>query len=1274
MEASPSPSIYHSTATTPSIATSNTTEEFTLSSILQQFDLDKYIAIGTLVIKCESWKDAQSYDSTSWSELDAVATSDLDASNSLGVLLLPLVSTGWLRLFLRTNVDQTTSAIRIYLLSEDVSRATVDRSSSKLRRQLKKLLSRLQTEDDGRFGERLDPRPRAANGGDRSLWYIFNTVPSPAPDVDRPIASHDSESMQDLLYGPLDGIKTQLYPFQARTAAAMVERETAPESYLDPRFEERTDQDGRRYYFSPKDAVFLREPQQYETTRGGILAESMGYGKTLICLAVIVATKHHMPRFPVEYPPIMPKREHTASLLSMTAANIARHALPWRRSKVPPHLVELLQSYVPAYNIPPDPIRFNRNPSKLPIRHLTLSHCTLLVVPDHLFDQWISQIHSHVEPGVLSVLYIGERTQKLPCASELVTYDTILFTKSRFELEILDGQDVQGRSLGQGPQTSCQCPYIGASRLRDCTCLTPEEIYKSPLKEVHWLRIVVDEGHGFASPTSAAVRVANQLQAERRWVVSGTPAKGLVGVEIDDHYHENLDFSDHATASERWKAVREARKGFLSTPDETHGAQALGLLASRFLKVQPFTGALKGDNAANWNDYIYRGTGKDARLSGYSSCLSRTLERLIIKTRPEDVEKDLQLPPLNHRVVRLEPSFYDKMTTNMFVQVMRGNAITSERADRDYLFHKDNEKPRHELIRNLRQANFFWTGFSPDDVASSLDVCSTYLDKAEAKCTAEDRKALLESMDTIKRLPGISTWEAMGFSHELGIYVDPWPEDYLDIWALNHKDQPAPIGLESLYQAQIHVNSAESAHEDPLERFNAIGIDMKRRFKDRKAETEHKRDPKDAKTSQSAGKILNSGVPSSILTSNGDGGARRSILSNRSPNKAGKKSPNLLKRKAMDEFEEVTSPSKRPKFNLTPGHVAVASPEFEDAESNTSTSASLSAARKCVGFTTDELPSQSPTKPRKSAGSASDLPMRITTESLGHSSNSHATPQSSSSKSQPQKPSILKPSIATSSSTGPSTDSGTQKNLTQLHSSTLLGTTSAKASYLIDAFTRYTPHEKVLVFFDCITTARYIQSLLDLLHIGSRHFAYRMPTRTRAKNKTDFQENPLVRVLLIDVKLGGEGLDLNAASVVLIVNPICQPALEAQVIKRAHRIGQTRRVLVETLILKGTVEEELFEMSMKMTRKELGEGMARNERIRDVLLNAKIIPVGEREHEPLRAMARLAVPQKIFGRENWKAFNEIDDDDDGGDDTESKGGRKRASVRKGRRKKGIVVK
>ena len=65
---------------------------------------------------------------------------------------------------------------------------------------------------------------------------------------------------------------------------------------------------------------------------------------------------------------------------------------------------------------------------------------------------------------------------------------------------------------------------------------------------------------------------------------------------------------------------------------------------------------------------------------------------------------------------------------------------------------------------------------------------------------------------------------------------------------------------------------------------------------------------------------------------------------------------------------------------------------------------------------------------------------------------------------------------------------------------------------------------------------------------------------------------------LISLKAGGVGLNLTGADTVILVDLWWNPAVEAQAIGRAHRMGQEQKVEVYRLITKGTIEEKIQEL------------------------------------------------------------------------------------------------
>ena len=72
-----------------------------------------------------------------------------------------------------------------------------------------------------------------------------------------------------------------------------------------------------------------------------------------------------------------------------------------------------------------------------------------------------------------------------------------------------------------------------------------------------------------------------------------------------------------------------------------------------------------------------------------------------------------------------------------------------------------------------------------------------------------------------------------------------------------------------------------------------------------------------------------------------------------------------------------------------------------------------------------------------------------------------------------------------------------------------------------------------------------------------------------------------VPVFLISLKAGGSGLNLAEADYVFLLDPWWNPAVEAQAIDRAHRIGQTRIVQVYRLIAADTIEEKVLALAKR---------------------------------------------------------------------------------------------
>jgi SNF2 family DNA or RNA helicase len=133
---------------------------------------------------------------------------------------------------------------------------------------------------------------------------------------------------------------------------------------------------------------------------------------------------------------------------------------------------------------------------------------------------------------------------------------------------------------------------------------------------------------------------------------------------------------------------------------------------------------------------------------------------------------------------------------------------------------------------------------------------------------------------------------------------------------------------------------------------------------------------------------------------------------------------------------------------------------------------------------------------------------------------------------------------------------------------------SAKLNALFDVLEPLMAEgHKVLVFSQFVT-------MLDILReeIQARdwpHFFLAGDTENRGELIAQFQAAPGATVFLLSLKAGGFGLNLTAASYVVLFDPWWNPAVENQAIDRTHRIGQTSTVIAYRLLAKHSIEEKI---------------------------------------------------------------------------------------------------
>jgi superfamily II DNA or RNA helicase len=114
---------------------------------------------------------------------------------------------------------------------------------------------------------------------------------------------------------------------------------------------------------------------------------------------------------------------------------------------------------------------------------------------------------------------------------------------------------------------------------------------------------------------------------------------------------------------------------------------------------------------------------------------------------------------------------------------------------------------------------------------------------------------------------------------------------------------------------------------------------------------------------------------------------------------------------------------------------------------------------------------------------------------------------------------------------------------------------------------------KVLVFSQFVT-------MLDLLQKRMRERAWPSfylagSTENRGDLVREFQSAQGSAVFLISLKAGGFGLNLTAASYVVLFDPWWNPAVENQAIDRTHRIGQANKVMAYRLLMRDSIEQKI---------------------------------------------------------------------------------------------------
>ncbi|KAH0318952.1 hypothetical protein KCU71_g4847, partial [Aureobasidium melanogenum] len=209
---------------------------------------------------------------------------------------------------------------------------------------------------------------------------------------------------------------------------------------------------------------------------------------------------------------------------------------------------------------------------------LIKSRATLIVTPPTILQQWKDELARHAPDlsvlhykGVSDVGSSKRGTQSI--LADLAQCDVVLTTYSVLAKEVHFAVDPPERSLRQRER----------KRTRP----------RSPLVQMHWWRVCLDEAQMVESGVSAAAQVASLLPREHAWAVSGTPLKK----DVQDLF---------------------------------------GLLV--FLRYQPYC-----NSSAIWNRLIHR----------YGDLFKTLFGHLTLRHTKDQVRHELRLPPQRRVVLTL---------------------------------------------------------------------------------------------------------------------------------------------------------------------------------------------------------------------------------------------------------------------------------------------------------------------------------------------------------------------------------------------------------------------------------------------------------------------------------------------------------------------------------------------------------------------------------------------------------------------------------------------
>lgn len=142
---------------------------------------------------------------------------------------------------------------------------------------------------------------------------------------------------------------------------------------------------------------------------------------------------------------------------------------------------------------------------------------------------------------------------------------------------------------------------------------------------------------------------------------------------------------------------------------------------------------------------------------------------------------------------------------------------------------------------------------------------------------------------------------------------------------------------------------------------------------------------------------------------------------------------------------------------------------------------------------------------------------------------------------------------------------------------------SVKIKTIKNIISNIPSNDKILIFSFFTKCLRSIYNILDIPLNTERDVYIKLytgdtPIAERAEIIEEFRKNQNTRIMLMNLRTGGVGLNLVEANHVILVEPYWNDAEEQQAINRVYRLGQIKQVYVYKLYVKNTIEKWLLSL------------------------------------------------------------------------------------------------